>query len=382
MSKESSTVVYICPNGFIGGAERFVLNAAAGHIKHGNCKPIILFFKNGDAVLEAKKNNIQVHVLKNKFRLLNPIKLYRAIRELRSYFIESKPDFIHATMAYGYIVTWLATIFLPFKKLWFQHGPVNNILDLIATQLPVEYMAYNSYYLKKLHHKNPRLLSRAPKGEYIIHLGIPEINLDSKKLEDLQKKFCNDNKFIFLSAGRITPCKGYETIIHAINSLIKTKKTYVENIKILIIGSPTNQKDHRYQEDLHQLVKDYSLSDNVVFLPFQNDIHHYYSLADCFIQASNIPEPFGLTAAEAMKQGILTIGCNEGGITEILKNKVTGYTFSSASALASTELAKLIEHVIHNKEQGKHLAKAGQNLVNEKLTIKSMIESLENIYLN
>ena len=83
-----------------------------------------------------------------------------------------------------------------------------------------------------------------------------------------------------------------------------------------------------------------------------------------------------------MKQGILTIGCNEGGITEILKNKVTGYTFSSASALASTELAKLIEHVIHNKEQGEHLAKAGQNLVNEKLTIKSMIESLEKIYLN
>jgi len=358
MVDQNNKVIYICPNGFLGGAERFVLNAAIGHQEVGQWKPIIIFFNDGDALQEAQKKNVQTYLLKNKFRLLNPYKLFLALKEIRSIIVQENPGFLHATMAYGHIITWLASIFLPYKRLWFQHGPVDSVLDLIANQLPVDHIAYNSNYLKTLHH----------------------ISLDERKLKALEEQYKIDNPFLLLSAGRITECKSYETIIDALHSLIANKNIEASKIKLLIIGSPTGKNDQQYEQKIHHLVQKYSLESIIQFLPFQANIHYFYALADCFIQSSKIPEPFGLTAAEAMKQGTFTIGCKQGGITEILQHEITGFTFESSLSSAPKELALALDEIIQDSQKREKLGLAGQKIVTDKLSIQTMINKLEEIY--
>ena len=75
--------MYVSPNGYLGGAERFVLNAAKGHLDQQKIKTGILFFSGGESVKEAGKLGIKYFVLVNKFRFRKPLELLRAIIEIR-----------------------------------------------------------------------------------------------------------------------------------------------------------------------------------------------------------------------------------------------------------------------------------------------------------
>ena len=82
----NNTIVYICPNGYLGGAERFVLEAAYGHLRFGKYKPVIIFFSDGKAVDLARERKIDFFIIKQKFRLSNPVSLFKALVEIRKLF--------------------------------------------------------------------------------------------------------------------------------------------------------------------------------------------------------------------------------------------------------------------------------------------------------
>ena len=58
-------ILYVSPNGYLGGAERFVLTSASAHNKE-KCEASILFYSNGEAVAEAKSAGIPVKILTTK----------------------------------------------------------------------------------------------------------------------------------------------------------------------------------------------------------------------------------------------------------------------------------------------------------------------------
>jgi hypothetical protein len=41
---EKKKILYICPNGYLGGAEKFVLNIVSGHQKSNKFNTSVLFF--------------------------------------------------------------------------------------------------------------------------------------------------------------------------------------------------------------------------------------------------------------------------------------------------------------------------------------------------
>jgi glycosyltransferase involved in cell wall biosynthesis len=377
-------VLYLSPNGYLGGAERFVLEVNKGHQASGKITSTILFFSNGPAAEMAKNFGIPCFILKNSFRLSRPLQLWRACCEIRSLIKSHKFQVIHATMAYAHIVCFLSTLFLPVKRVWFQHGPLGSIFDRIANFLPRDVVLFNSNFTLEEHHKlGPGIETTG--GEYVINLGIPSLPVDDQKVLSIRSSYLDKSKkYLLVCAGRISAWKGYETAIQALSYLHETHPTAVASCQLLVIGDAGMAEDETYHAKLKELVKTKKMEELVTFLPHQADIQNYFVAADLFIHTSKIPEPFGLVVAEAMKLGTLVIGSDSGGVADILKNAQTGFNFGATGSQAPKQLSaillKLFPLFEENSNELQRIRMRAKKLIDQDYALGKMVESLEKIY--
>lgn len=375
-------ILYLCPNGYLGGAERFVIDAARGHLISDKVIAEILFFNNGPAVKMAKDNGIRSHVLSNKFQLKKFFKLMKAAFEIRQIIKNEKFDIIHSTMPYSHVVNVVSTLFLPIKRVWFQHGPVGGFLDKMASLLPCDYLFFNSDFIRTNHYESIPYVGNTKSK--IIHLGINKKNPDTDYVKKIRSNLIGDAKYLFLSMGRITDWKGYDISIKAIKHLLSKKSSL--RIKFIIVGGAMREQDKVYLEYLKQLVIDLKLEKIVNFLGPSSDVDELYEASDLFIHSSKIPEPFGLVVGEAMAHKLLVVGPNRGGITDILINETTGYSYESNAEDAHLILADRIEKIIGEFDvNASSLNKIRENAfmnITENYSVSKMIKELEDAYLS
>lgn len=328
-------ILYMSPNGYLGGAENVVLNLCLEHQKN-NIEYMLVFFNEGKAIEKAKTLNLNYIVLKNKFRLSRPLKLSLAILELRKMIKEYKATHLHGTMPYSYIVGFFATMFMPIKRIWFQHGPVGNIFDKIAVHLPVDLIFFNSAYLKKSHHQIFSLWNFKHQ-EKIIHLGV-----EAKLTHTLHENLKNQDEFLCLLVGRVSPIKGQDIAIKALSHL----RLFKNKVKLLVIGDMGGDLHRDYKTHLLHLVSSLGLEDKVIFVGEKSNVQDYYSLADLTLMTTNIPEAFGMVIAESMIYSTLVLGNNQGGAADLLVDQKTGFTYNTELADSSVELARKLENVL------------------------------------
>jgi glycosyltransferase involved in cell wall biosynthesis len=367
-------VLYVSPNGYLGGAERFVLTAVQGHRLKNNIEAGILFFSNGEACREARSLGLDFTILKNSFRLRNPVSLFFALREIRKNVIQFKPDILHLTMPYSHIVLSLATLGLKIPKVWFQHGPVGGRLDQIANLFPVDMIWYNSHDLKLRHHQTmPRAIVKIQ--ESIIHLGV-ESKANSHQL------FLN-SEFKLGSAGRICSWKGFHNIIKTLGELKKEK--ILRPYKFFIAGAAKSSHDKDYDKELINLVQTLDLTEEVKFLSHVESMNSFYQSLDIFVHSSVIPEPFGLVVAEAMVNGCLVIASDCGGVVDLMQNDMNGISFPATSDKAVLELKKILGKILSTEHQVniddyRILANKGRQFVEKNYSVDKMIVEIEELY--
>ncbi len=118
----------------------------------------------------------------------------------------------------------------------------------------------------------------------------------------------SDDKLRIVTVGRMSPSKDYETLIKAIELLVK------DNIKIdvKIIGGPIIKRDESYLEEIENLVREKKLNSVINFLgsvPY-TQIPKYLSKADLFVNMSHTGS-LDKVMLEAMAIGLPVITCNE-----------------------------------------------------------------------
>jgi glycosyltransferase involved in cell wall biosynthesis len=135
-----------------------------------------------------------------------------------------------------------------------------------------------------------------------------------------------------VSVGRLIPLKHYEVIVRAIS---KVKAKY-PHIKACFVG------DGLCKAELHQLVNNLGLEENIEFAGWQKDPSQFYNKARILIHASE-REGFPNVVLEAMTCGIPCIVSNCGDITDIVKDGcnslvVQKFDDSEGFAIAITRL--------------------------------------------
>jgi len=164
----------------------------------------------------------------------------------------------------------------------------------------------------------------------------------SKKLEVREKK--NDERFVFLTAGRLVPVKNIGLQIKAIEEIAKKYPA----VELWIVGDGPERKEYELQIAGHKLEK------NIKLLGWKNNLDEYYNQADVFVLTSNY-EGWGLVAIEAASFGLPIIMTDVGCAGEIIKDGESGIVIPVGGERG---LKKTMVELIENEELRKRL---GQN---------------------
>ena len=195
-------------------------------------------------------------------------------------------------------------------------------------------------------------------------------NISILKQEKLKREWdLHLNKFTILMPGRLTPWKGQEKFIEALNILIEDYN--VTNFQAIILGSDQGRKV--YSKKLHSLVERYSLTKKIKFINHCREMPLAYSLSDVVVSASIEPEAFGRVAVESQAMGKPIIASNIGGSKETILNKKSGFLYKYDDP---RELAKNLNTVIQlSQEELKLMGNEGRKNISKKFDVEVMCDS-------
>lgn len=219
----------------------------------------------------------------------------------------SKVDgvFCHQNPEYTILSAKLAIIFRKKIVSWYTHKAVNwrrRLMELFANTIVT---ASDKSF------RNPLF----PKKVLVTGHGI-----DSEKFISSNKT--QNQKFTILSVGRISPAKDYETLIKAIEILVKQKKE--RNLEARIVGGPVLKKDKEYFKKIQQLVRDNNLGEYIKFLGpvSHNEILSYYQNCDLFVNLSQTGS-VDKAVLEAMACERMVLTSNEAFSSILKDNRLT-----------------------------------------------------------
>jgi len=224
------------------------------------------------------------------------IKLIKILPKVNGVFCHQNPE-------YTILAAPLAKLFRKKIITWYTHGSVSLRLKLVN---------WLTDKILTASEKSCRLENRK-KIEVTGH-GIDIDYFNEQRTTNNEQK-----NFVILSIGRISLSKDYETLIEAVNILVKKNKT--DNLKVQIIGGPALKKDKKYFDNLKQLVKDKDLGGYIKFLgPVpHSQILPYYQDCDLFINLSQTGS-IDKAVLEAMACQTLVLTSNDAFI-DVLKDK-------------------------------------------------------------
>ena len=195
---------------------------------------------------------------------------------------------------------------------------------------------------------------------------------DEDKL--LKKWGLTVGKNIILMPGRLTPWKGQEVFIEALN--IVNQELGFEKIYGIILGS--DQGRDIYKKKLIRLVERHRLIKQIKFVEHCKNMPLAYKISDIIISASIEPEAFGRVAVEAQSMEKPIVASNIGGSIETIINDKTGFLFEAGNAISLSK--KIIEVLQLGETTLKSMGIEARKNVTKKFNVEKMCFSTYSEY--
>jgi len=199
-----------------------------------------------------------------------------------------------------------------------------------------------------------------------------KIEIDEKKL--LKKWDIDKDKKIILLPGRLTPWKGQEVFIEAIN-LVNIELGY-EAFYGVILGS--DQGRELYKKKLIRLSEQYRLSKQIRFIDHCKDMALAYKVSDIVVSASTEPEAFGRVAVEAQSMQKPIVASNIGGSNETIVDEKTGFLYEAGNAKSLSK--KILKLLYLDETLLKSIGTEGRKNIIQKFNVEKMCFSTYSEY--
>ena len=197
----------------------------------------------------------------------------------------------------------------------------------------------------------------------------PSTKLESDEKKLLKKWEIEKDKKIILLPGRLTPWKGQELFIEAIN-LVNIELGY-EAFYVVILGS--DQGRDLYKKKLTRLSEQYRMTKQLKFIDHCSDMALAYKVSDIIISSSIEPEAFGRVAVEAQSMEKPIIASNIGGSKETIIDNKTGYLFDSGNPKSLSD--KILKMLNLSDNSLKSIGVEGRKDVTNKFNVEKMCSS-------
>lgn len=170
------------------------------------------------------------------------------------------------------------------------------------------------------------------------------------------------------SVGRISPLKNYECLFLVFPEI---KKIYPE-AKLLLVGDVLFEGGE-YKERLKRISRDLGISQDVVWVGFQEDVNPYLARMDVFVFGGG-KDSFPLALLEAMAKEKCVVAPRSGGVPEIIEEGKEGLFFSPQKP---EELKKVLLQLLGDKRRREEMGKNARKKVEGKFTLDKLTRKIE-----
>jgi glycosyltransferase involved in cell wall biosynthesis len=223
-------------------------------------------------------------------------------------------------------------------------------------RLDVEYAQYANNILANSFYAHEKILSVYGKNSQVSYLGIDDNIFFPRNFE---------REDYILSAGAITPEKGYDFLIKSIGFI-----NHKIRPKIYIVGYSASKEWLNY---LKLLAEEYDVNLKI-FEGISNDkLAEMYNKAKIFC-FTNFLSTFGLVSLEAMACGTPVVAVKEGGIREVINHGEDGFLVPRDEE----EFAKAITNLLKNQELWNYISNNSKKSIQKYWTKKHASQRLLN----
>ena len=162
-----------------------------------------------------------------------------------------------------------------------------------------------------------------------------------------------------------------KNIPYAIRSLSDYLKSHDD--VFLVIGG-----DGEARREIELAVSELNLQNKVILLGFINNVKHFFSLIDVYLNTS-LGEAFGFSTVEAMKFGVPVVASNVYGNSDVIEDNNTGLLFPLGKPVLLEEKINILKD---DKKAYDRLAKGAYGSVKKRFNLKRTIEKTRELYLS
>ncbi|ELK45314.1 N-acetyl-alpha-D-glucosaminyl L-malate synthase BshA [Halobacillus sp. ACCC02827] len=174
-----------------------------------------------------------------------------------------------------------------------------------------------------------------------------------------------EDESVLIHISNFRKVKRVQDVIHTFAEVAAERPA-----KLLLVG------DGPEYSDCHQLVREYELEEQVLFLGKQDNVSDLLSISDLKLLLSE-KESFGLVLLEAMACGVPCIGTNVGGIPEVITHGEAGYVTELGNI---EQIAHFANRILEDRELHRSMSKEAKRLAQEKFATKTILRQYENLY--
>jgi glycosyltransferase involved in cell wall biosynthesis len=355
---------------FYAGAEIAAERLAVELQRQGHGVLVVLG-SNGETMRRMLASGVNCEclplMLTDKWRMLR----WRAVQqELRRVFRQFHPDIVHCNDL-----------------------PTSQMVGKAARQLGIPRICHHRYpfcgtavdWLNKFGAERHLFVSAALKNDLcaasrslaaepcdVVHDGLPLETAPNRSARTAARLGLNlpIDKTLVLFAGQIIERKGVADLLNAWQILPESVR---DRADLLIVGDDL-QNGGAYRLEMQMLAT--RLRSNAKFLGFQRNIGMWLTAADVAAVPSHI-EPLGNATLEAMAHALPVIGCNVGGIPEMIVHEETGLLVPPQEPCA---LAAAMQRLIDSPAEREKFGNAGRKRCELQFDIECHTREILNQY--
>lgn len=302
----------------------------------------------------------------------DPFRIFHCVKVLFTKLALGKYDIIHTNGYFADIISIIPAKILRIPLLATCHGYINdgskldlyNKIDISALKYAKKIIVVSEEIKNKLCQKAN--LERKIK---LINNAVEMVTDDNMNIlrRSIRDQLSLSQKTLVIGyVGRLSKEKGVKYLIESGVLLSAAKIPY----KILIIG------DGPEKINLVNFAKHSGISENIVFLGFQEQPESYLPAFDLFVLPS-LTEGTPMALLEAMSYGIPAIASDVGDVPKIIKQNVNGILVPT---MKPKQIYEAIIKLYKNRELGLKFAERGKIFIHNKFNVKSWISKIENEY--
>ncbi len=182
---------------------------------------------------------------------------------------------------------------------------------------------------------------------------------------ELRHRIAPNGEFIISHLSNFRPVKRVEDVIEVAYQVKQQLP-----VKVMMIGDGPDRSKAEIR------ARQLNIFEDVHFLGKQDNVYLLLNSSDVFLMPSNL-ESFGLAALEAMSCGIPCVTSNAGGLTELVKDGISGFTAEVGDV---GKMAELVLKILKDQKYKEKLSQTSRKYAFENFHVNKIIPQYLDLY--